>query len=141
MMSTKLEKKCFVKWNMYPYSPIGIELDGTRHTYRAVGESLYVRFKEETQRILEEFHDNVHSAKCICIPPEYDRCPDTFYSHPNAACILYDDERCDGQEGMKEMGNGETTFDIRDKLNYDIESVSVRQGCQLAVDTGLTVAF
>ena len=122
--------------NMYPYYRIGIELDGTRHTYRAVIENLYVTFKDETQRILEEFHDNVHSAKCTCIPPEYDRCPDTFYSHPNAACILYDDERCVGQEGMKEMGNGETIFDIGDKMDYDVESVSVRQGCQLVIDTG-----
>ena len=115
---------------------VGIELDGTRHTYRATYENLYITFREETQQLLEGFHQNVHSAKCICIPPEADRCPDTFYSHPNAACILYDDERCDGMEGMKEMGNGETTYDIGENLEYDIESVSIRQGCQLVVDTG-----
>ena len=113
-----------------------MELGGTRHTYRATLGNLYITFREETQQLLEGFHQNVHSAKCICIPSESDRCPDTFYSHPNAACILYDEERCDGQEGMKEMGNGETAYDIDETLEYGIESVSVRQGCQLVIDTG-----
>ena len=40
------------------------------------------------------------------------------------------------QEGMKEMGNGETTYDIGETLDYGIESVSIRQGCQLVIDTG-----
>ena len=113
-----------------------MEHASTRHKYRASFENLHITFREETQQLLEGFHQNVHSAKCTCIPPESDRCSDTFYSHPNAACILYDEERCDGQEGIKEMGNGVTIYDIGETLEYGIESVSVRQGCQLVIHTG-----
>ena len=56
---------------------------------------------------------------------------DTTY--PDAACVLYDDEYCDGEEGVKELRSGEF---FMDSLEFDVESVSIRKGCRLNVYTG-----
>ena len=61
-------------------------------------------------------------------------CKDVFKStHPGADCILYDDENCDGEEGVKELRRGES---FMRSLEFDVESVSVRKGCFLHIYTG-----
>ena len=37
-----------------------------------------------------------------------------FETYPEADCILYDDKKCDGDEGIKAMKNGEVA------VNFDI---------------------
>ena len=58
-----------------------------------------------------------------------------FNVHPDASCILYDDEYCQGDEGIKEMLSGESLKEVQEI--FDIESISIRKGCQLIVDTGI----
>ena len=67
---------------------------------------------------------------------EQDLCPTTFDTYPDASCILYDDEKCNGQEGVKEMGNGDIAMNIEIMYSFDVESVSVRQGCTLTIFSG-----
>ena len=65
-----------------------------------------------------------------------DFCKVAFNKHPSADCILYDDEECDGEEGVKEMRRGSVLFDVETELDFDVESVSIRAGCLLTVYTG-----
>jgi len=61
-------------------------------------------------------------------------CKDVFKrTYRGASCILYDDEDCDGNEGVKEMKQNEFLIN---PLGFDVESVSVRKGCYLNVYTG-----
>jgi len=63
-------------------------------------------------------------------------CKETFSKHTTADCILYDDEECDGDEGVKEMRRGGVLLTAKTVLPFDVESVSIRKGCQLTVYTG-----
>ena len=64
-------------------------------------------------------------------------CKDAFaVTHPSADCILYDDEDCDGSEGVKEMRQG--AF-VLNKLDFDVESVSIRKGCYLNIYSGILI--
>ena len=65
-----------------------------------------------------------------------DLCPVTFDTYPGASCILYDDEKCNGQEGVKEMGNGDVIMNIEAMYGFDVESVSIKQGCKLTIFSG-----
>ena len=67
---------------------------------------------------------------------EKDRCPVTFNNYPDASCILYDDENCNGDEGIKEMGNGDVALNFESMNGFDVESVSIKQGCKLTIYTG-----
>ena len=60
-------------------------------------------------------------------------------THSDAACVLYDDEYCDGEEGVMEMRLGESFMNATLDLEFDVESVSVRKGCFLNVFTGMFV--
>ena len=57
-------------------------------------------------------------------------------THLDADCVLYDDEHCDGEEGVIEMRRGEYFMNATLDLEFDVESVSVRKGCFLDVYTG-----
>ena len=63
-------------------------------------------------------------------------CPFTFNTYPNASCILYDDENCNGDEGVKEMNNGDVALNFESMTGFDVESVSIKQGCKLTIYTG-----
>ena len=54
-----------------------------------------------------------------------------------ADCVLYDDEHCDGEEGVKAMRQGDSFTNATLDLKFDVESVSVRKGCFLNVYTGM----
>ena len=64
------------------------------------------------------------------------RCKEAFINHSEDSCILYDDDRCDGEEGLKAMKNGASLMNVVKLVDFDVESVSVRKGCQLTVYTG-----
>ena len=49
---------------------------------------------------------------------------------------MYDDERCDGDEGIKKLKSGDVVSNIEEMLGFDIESVSIKKGCQLKIHTG-----
>ena len=53
---------------------------------------------------------------------------------------MYDKIDCDKTIGTREMGNGDTIMDIEKltKTNetFEVESISVREGCALTVYTG-----
>jgi len=69
------------------------------------------------------------------INEEGNTCKDVFKrTYSGASCILYDDEDCDGNEGVKAMTQGE--FLMTEPLGFDVESVSVRKGCYLNMYTG-----
>ena len=63
-------------------------------------------------------------------------CDGIFNAHASADCILYDDEKCIGEEGFKVMTRGSEILDVVPELGFDIESVSIRAGCQLTIATG-----
>ena len=37
--------------------------------------------------------------------------------HPDASCILYDDEDCNGEDGIRKMANGESILDV-EKMSF-----------------------
>ena len=57
-------------------------------------------------------------------------------THGDADCVLFDDEYCDGEEGFKELKQGEKFMNATNDLGFDVEFVSVRKGCFLSVFTG-----
>ena len=65
-----------------------------------------------------------------------DICSTSFNDHAKAACILYDASDCNGEKGLKEMVNDEALSDIEKSQYFDVASISIREGCQLIVDTG-----
>ena len=91
-------------------------------------------FQEEEEEVdaEEESIDYVEAEE----EQEQDLCPTTFDTYQDASCILYDDEKCNGQEGVKEMGNGDIAMNIETMYSFDVESVSVRQGCTLTIFSG-----
>jgi hypothetical protein len=56
--------------------------------------------------------------------------------HPQTSCVLYDGQKCNGKDGLKELSNRDNLVDVKRILEFDIESVSVRHGCQLTLYTG-----
>ena len=50
--------------------------------------------------------------------------------------MLYDDEGCDGDEGIKKLKNGDVVKNIEETLGFDVESVSIKKGCRLKIHTG-----
>ena len=77
-----------------------------------------------------------YSDKTDDVEIEENFCPESFFKHPDASCILYDDEKCDGEEGMKQMVNGDIVTNIEATFGFDIKSVSIRKGCKLTVHAG-----
>ena len=65
-----------------------------------------------------------------------DRCSVVFDTYPDADCILYDDEKCDGTEGMKLMKNGDTEINFEATYHFDVESVSIKKGHKLTIYSG-----
>ena len=70
-------------------------------------------------------------------------CENAFVRHSKADCVLYDKVDCDKTIGTREMGNGDTIMDIEKltKTNetFEVESISVREGCALTVYTGKNI--
>ena len=66
--------------------------------------------------------------------PVLDTCKDVFKRHSDADCILYDEGNCDDEHGMTELKNRQSVLNTGRK--FGIESVSIREGCQLAIYTG-----
>ena len=52
------------------------------------------------------------------------------------ACILYDDQNGDGQEGQKGMIGETNLYDIENNFKFDVESVWIRENCRIEVYTG-----
>ena len=51
-----------------------------------------------------------------------DRCNEAFINHSEDSCILYDDDRCDGEEGLKAMRNGASLMNVVKLVDFDVES-------------------
>ena len=64
-----------------------------------------------------------------------------FVTHPAAGCILYDDSKCYGEEGMQTMSSGGFLLTDQTELGWDVESVSIRKGCQLSIYSGIKWAI
>ena len=67
---------------------------------------------------------------------EEEFCKEAFVEDSGASCILYDDEKCDGSEGVKELTNGALLLTDTTALDFDVESISIKKGCQLSVYSG-----
>jgi hypothetical protein len=67
---------------------------------------------------------------------DQDLCKEVFVAHSAAGCILYDDSKCKGKEGMKTMSSGGFLLTDQTELEWDVESVSIRKGCQLSIYSG-----
>ena len=80
-------------------------------------------------------HEEYSFIRCL-IFLVLDLCPFTFNTYPEASCILYDDEKCNGDEGVKVMGNGDVALNFESINGFDVESVSIKQGCKLTIYTG-----
>ena len=65
-----------------------------------------------------------------------DLCKDIFVRHSNASCILYDDEKCDGSEGIRKLSAGESFVNGTTALGFDVESISIKDGCQIKIFSG-----
>ena len=61
-------------------------------------------------------------------------CKTIFKSHPGSFCIVYDDEECKGADGFKAFDKDESIIEPPD--SFDVESISVRKGCQFTVNNG-----
>ena len=59
-----------------------------------------------------------------------------FETYPEADCILYDDEKCDGTEGMKVMKNGDVASNFEETYGFDVESISIKKGHKLTIYQG-----
>ena len=66
-----------------------------------------------------------------------DFCKKDFDDNPATSCILYDSAKCNGEELDYQMKNEEEISDFRNMTSWDVESIFVRSGCQLTVDTGI----
>ena len=67
---------------------------------------------------------------------EKDLCKNIFEEHSSAGCILYDDEKCDGSDGIKILAAGELLMTDTTALDFDVESISIKKGCHMTVYTG-----
>ena len=61
-------------------------------------------------------------------------CKTIFQSHPDSFCIVYDDEECKGADGLKAFDKDEIITEPPE--SFDVESISVRKGCQFTVNNG-----
>jgi len=68
-----------------------------------------------------------------------DLCKDIFVRHSNASCILYDDEKCDGSEGIRKLSAGESFVNGTTALGFDVESISIKDGCQIKIFSGIAL--
>ena len=59
-----------------------------------------------------------------------------FETYPEADCILYDDKKCDGDEGIKAMKNGEVAVNFEETYNFTVESISIKKGHKLTIYEG-----
>ena len=66
-------------------------------------------------------------------------CSSIFQVHPDSFCIVYDDEECKGHDGFKTFNSGEVI--IEPPKTFDVESISVKKGCQITVNTGIYTAI
>merc|ERR1711944_235996 len=62
-----------------------------------------------------------------------DLCEEIFLRHANASCILYDDEKCDGSEGIRKLSAGESFVNGTTAPGFDVESISIKDGCQIKI--------
>ena len=62
-------------------------------------------------------------------------CDNVFQTYPDSFCIVYDHEECKGEDGRKTFGNGDVM--AIPPRSFDIESISIKKGCQLTVNTGI----
>ena len=65
-----------------------------------------------------------------------DRCSKIFETYPGADCILYDDEKCDGAEGIKVMKDGDKATNFEETYGFDVESISIKKGHKLTIYQG-----
>ena len=65
-----------------------------------------------------------------------DRCLKVFETYPEADCILYDDKKCDGDEGINAMENGDVAKNFEDTYNFTVESISIKKGHKLTIYEG-----
>ena len=63
-------------------------------------------------------------------------CQDNVKKHPDVRCILYAGKKCDGRQGMKKLLDGDRIINVEKLLYFDVESISVTNGCRLTVFTG-----
>ena len=49
---------------------------------------------------------------------------------------MYDDEKCDGSEGIRKLSAGESFVNGTTALGFDVESISIKKGCQLKIFSG-----
>ena len=69
-------------------------------------------------------------------------CDQSFTKYPDASCILFDNDFCDGSDGLIELTNGGMINNIEARSGLDIESFAVREGCKLSMYTSkLTILF
>ena len=79
-------------------------------------------------------------CNCVILISDQDLCKEVFVTHPAAGCTLYDDSKCNGEEGMKTMKSGWFLLTDQTKLELDVESVSIRKGCYLTIYSGIKFA-
>ena len=63
-------------------------------------------------------------------------CQNVFEKDPETNCVLYENERCDGREGLKELHDGERLWNVENQTLFNVESISLRKGCRLTLYTG-----
>ena len=59
-----------------------------------------------------------------------------FETYPEADCILYDDEKCDGAEGIKVLKSGDVATKIKVTYNFTVESISIKKDHKLTIYEG-----
>ena len=64
------------------------------------------------------------------------RCENEITKNPGAACILYDDAKCNHRKGLEIMENGKLIKNLENTAYFEVQSISVRRGCRLTVYTG-----
>ena len=65
------------------------------------------------------------------------RCENVFNKYPSAKCIAYDDGKCDDEDWSLFLKDGEFRTFSQGELYYaEMESISVRKGCQLKIWKG-----
>ena len=60
-------------------------------------------------------------------------CENMFEKNPETKCVLYENERCNGAEGLKEFHDGERLSNVKNQTLFDVESIFVRKGCRFTI--------
>ena len=68
-------------------------------------------------------------------------CENMFEKNPETKCVLYENERCNGAEGLKEFHDGERLSNVKNQTLFDVESIFVRKGCRFTLYTGNCTIF